>query len=317
MLVLSAVLSLLIKSGCVICAALYLILYIGGQKKEYLYIALFMLSQYLIELIVRGYEISSPLYYYFHNFFSVPVVIKSLLYFACAFLICHLFKGAVGGSKTWILTLVEAPLFIWLIMFPLLKVRTGFLYICYLLPFQLLVIVLAFIGSRSFGKTVNKSMFLRLDMFLRLVGILGLMTVFEDILTGLHYGLNNDVASLVTSGAIRSRNFGESVSQIVVAAYLIVVAARFFVDKITVKPISYEALTGELSEEIIDAYATSIGLSLREREILGFLLKEKSTQEISELLFISTGTVKSHTHNIYQKADVSNRMQLLQKIRCS
>ena len=63
MLVLSAVLSLLIKSGCVICAALYLILYIGGQKKEYLYIALFMLSQYLIELIVRGYEISSPLYY--------------------------------------------------------------------------------------------------------------------------------------------------------------------------------------------------------------------------------------------------------------
>lgn len=154
-------------------------------------------------------------------------------------------------------------------------------------------------------------------MFLRLVGILGLMTVFEDILAGLHYGLNNDVASLVTSGAIRSRNIGENISQIVVAAYLIVVAARFFVDKISVKPISYEALTGELSEEVIDAYATSIGLSLREREILGFLLKEKSTQEISELLFISTGTVKSHTHNIYQKADVSNRMQLLQKIRYS
>lgn len=72
MLVLSAALSLLIKSGCVICAALYLILYIGGQKKEYLYIALLMLSQYLIELIVRGYEISSPIYYYFHNFFRCP-----------------------------------------------------------------------------------------------------------------------------------------------------------------------------------------------------------------------------------------------------
>ena len=99
MLVLSATLSLLIKSSCVICAALYLILFIGSQKKEYLYIALLMLSQYLIELIVRGYEISSPIYYYFHNFLSVPVVIKSLLYFACAFLICHLFKGAVGGSK--------------------------------------------------------------------------------------------------------------------------------------------------------------------------------------------------------------------------
>ena len=317
MLVLSAFVSLLIKSGCVICATLYLILFIGGRKKEYLYIALFMLSQYLIELIVRGYEISSPIYYYFHNNFSVPVVIKSLLYCACVFLICRLFRESVGKSKTWILTLVEAPLFIWLVMFPLLKVRTGFLYICYLLPFQLLVIVLAFISSRSFGKTMRKSMFLKLDMFLRVVGILGLMIVFEDILAGLYYGLNNDVASLVTSGAIRSRNISESVSQIIVAAYLIVVAARFFVDKITMKPISYEASIGELPEEVIDAYATSIGLSLREREILGFLLKEKSAQEISKLLFISTGTVKSHTHNIYQKADVSNRMQLLQKVKCS
>ena len=46
-----------------------------------------------------------------------------------------------------------------------------------------------------------------------------------------------------------------------------------------------------------------------------FLLEEKSAQEISELLFISVGTVKSHTHNIYQKAGVGNRMQLLQKIK--
>lgn len=99
MLVLSATLSLLIKSSCVICAALYLILFIGSQKKEYLYIALLMLSQYLIELIVRGYETSSPIYYYFHNYLSVPVVIKSLLYYACVFLICRLFKGAVDRSK--------------------------------------------------------------------------------------------------------------------------------------------------------------------------------------------------------------------------
>lgn len=70
-----------------------------------------------------------------------------------------------------------------------------------------------------------------------------------------------------------------------------------------------------LPEEVVDTYATSVGLSLREREILGFLLEEKSAQEISELLFISVGTVKSHTHNIYQKAGVGNRMQLLQKIK--
>ena len=46
MLVLSAAVSLLIRSGCMISATLYLILFIGDRKKEYLYIALFMLSQY-------------------------------------------------------------------------------------------------------------------------------------------------------------------------------------------------------------------------------------------------------------------------------
>ena len=158
---------------------------------------------------------------------------------------------------------------------------------------------------------------MKLGVFLRVVGILGIAIAFEDVVTGLYYGLGSDVADLVASGAIRSRNISENIFQIIVAVYLIAVAAHFFVDKIAVKSIRGEALTGELSEEVIDAYATSIGLSLREREILGFLLKEKSAQEISELLFISAGTVKSHTHNIYQKANVNNRMQLLQKIRYS
>ena len=169
----------------------------------------------------------------------------------------------------------------------------------------------------SFGRVAQKSIFLKLGVFLRVVGILGIAIAFEDVVTGLYYGLGSDVADLVASGAIRSRNISENIFQIIVAVYLIAVAAHFFVDKIVVKSIRGEALTGELSEEVIDAYATSIGLSLREREILGFLLKEKSAQEISELLFISAGTVKSHTHNIYQKANVNNRMQLLQKIRYS
>ena len=99
MLVLSAAVSLLIRSGCVISATLYLILFIGDRKKEYLYIALFMLSQYLIELMVRGYETSSPIYYYLHSYFSAPVVIKSLLYCASVFLVCCLFRRAIDKSR--------------------------------------------------------------------------------------------------------------------------------------------------------------------------------------------------------------------------
>ena len=315
MLLLSAIISLLIRSGCVISATLFLILFIGNRTKTYLYITLFMLSQYLMEILIRGYETNSPIDTYLHRFLSVPEVIKSLLYSACVILMCFLFKEIIDKSRAWILVLVEVLVCIWLVMFPILGERTGFLYICYLFPFQLLVVILAFIGSKSYDKFTQNKLLLKLNIFLRVVGILGIMIALEDILTGLYYGLSSDVANLVINRTIRSRNISECIFQIFISIYLIVSASHFLVDKISAAPNNNEALTEELTDEGIAAYAASIGLSIREREILMLLIKEKSAQEISELLFISVGTVKSHTHNIYQKANVNNRMQLLQKIK--
>lgn len=52
-------------------------------------------------------------------------------------------------------------------------------------------------------------------------------------------------------------------------------------------------------------------LTAREQDILRVLLKDKNNQEISDELFISVGTVKTHVHNIFQKVDVTKRSQLL------
>jgi DNA-binding CsgD family transcriptional regulator len=56
-------------------------------------------------------------------------------------------------------------------------------------------------------------------------------------------------------------------------------------------------------------------LSNREGEILGLLLKGKSHKEIERDLFISPHTVRNHAHNIYQKLEVSSRLQLLNLVR--
>ena len=63
----------------------------------------------------------------------------------------------------------------------------------------------------------------------------------------------------------------------------------------------------------ISAFVESFNLTERETEILRCLLDGKSHQEISQTLVIALGTVKTHTHNIYAKAGVANRSQIITK----
>jgi DNA-binding CsgD family transcriptional regulator len=56
-------------------------------------------------------------------------------------------------------------------------------------------------------------------------------------------------------------------------------------------------------------------LSKREGEILALLLKGKSHKEIERDLFISPHTIRNHAHNIYQKLEVSSRLQLMHIVR--
>jgi len=50
----------------------------------------------------------------------------------------------------------------------------------------------------------------------------------------------------------------------------------------------------------------------REQDIILEICKGKTNKEISESLFITVQTVKDHTHNIFQKTEVKNRVQLAQ-----
>jgi DNA-binding NarL/FixJ family response regulator len=51
-------------------------------------------------------------------------------------------------------------------------------------------------------------------------------------------------------------------------------------------------------------------LTKREQEIATLLTKGITYKEISESLFISMPTVKTHTSNIYKKCGVKNRSEL-------
>jgi len=56
-----------------------------------------------------------------------------------------------------------------------------------------------------------------------------------------------------------------------------------------------------------------LGLSKRELEVLQLMAEGLSNQEISERLFVSLSTVKTHTSRLFEKLDVKRRTQAIEK----
>lgn len=61
--------------------------------------------------------------------------------------------------------------------------------------------------------------------------------------------------------------------------------------------------------------ATDIGLSERETEVLTLLATGQTNAEVASALFISVGTVKSHSANIYRKLEAKNRTEAVARAR--
>ena len=65
----------------------------------------------------------------------------------------------------------------------------------------------------------------------------------------------------------------------------------------------------------MDNFLKNNGITTREQEVLKLWIDGKSREEIEEILFISYHTVKNHIQNIYKKLNVSNRGELLLKVK--
>lgn len=77
-------------------------------------------------------------------------------------------------------------------------------------------------------------------------------------------------------------------------------------DRVTIeKDFDIEAVTENTNDNLRDYNLTN-----REIEITNLILKGLTNKEISEELFISLSTVKTHIYNIYQKFGIKNRTEL-------
>jgi len=79
-------------------------------------------------------------------------------------------------------------------------------------------------------------------------------------------------------------------------------------------------MSGEIARKVVQSfqhplpdYAAANGLTKREDEILGYLVKGYFYKEIAGLLFISVETVRTHIRNIYEKLQVRTRSEAILK----
>lgn len=63
------------------------------------------------------------------------------------------------------------------------------------------------------------------------------------------------------------------------------------------------------------AAIASLGITLREQEVLALLAAGKSNKEIADKLGVSPNTVKTQVASLYQKLEVQRRTQAVQKAR--
>ncbi|MDI9311932.1 MAG: LuxR C-terminal-related transcriptional regulator [Limnohabitans sp.] len=58
-----------------------------------------------------------------------------------------------------------------------------------------------------------------------------------------------------------------------------------------------------------------LNLSNREYEVLEYIAKGLSNEEIAKKLFVSISTIKTHNQNLYAKLDVKSRTQAIEKAK--
>ena len=113
-------------------------------------------------------------------------------------------------------------------------------------------------------------------------------------------------------------NLGQLIEVICTNGGFLVITVLFISKSIARARLEYQRLMhltiGGVQPLLFQENCRLFKLTNREIEIVQLLRQGKKYQAIADKLFISELTVKKHVHNIFQKTDVSNKVELVHKL---
>ncbi len=118
--------------------------------------------------------------------------------------------------------------------------------------------------------------------------------------------------ALYTFGLWFTPNYHYLVS---VASFLLISVSAMFLPMMIWRIAVQTNISTEDSKLDFEAFCKKFEISKREAEIIHEICQGKSNKDIAETLFITLQTVKDHTHRIYTKTGIKNRVHLTNLVR--
>lgn len=291
--------------------AISLLTYRCKKSREVFLLCIYFGVLLILELLIRDKELNGFIFTIQEQLFHLAVLPVAACYCITAVITTELALSYSGRKKQKLAAACGGFFIVWFIEQMMLRSYSTFSAWIFLVPYELLQIVLAVLCLISCSQSSEVDWKRKLRSLFVVVVVLSASIILEDALVTWNPPLREKV------GQITSRNFSENALQIIEAIYAIYfLGQKLVADIIHVRRFGSEENLMQGSpysfDKAILLYAKSIGLSDREQKVAELLICGKKNSEICDELFISTGTVKAHCHNIYQKSGVKNRDELLE-----
>ena len=312
------------------------------KKPLYLYVMTLFLFYVFDNLVIYLTEFISWFSTFYDNIFMDVPTFKTIIIVVTLFCTSRintiLLKEKI--SKVFDVSLVVLAVF--LLFIPMMS-DSAFKVWLYYLPSQIFTFSLGIYGWKVLHKypdRFEKDFLSRYNKLMLWTIIFSVLIVIEDTIVIFNFDIYSDI--LVK---INNRSISEDIMSIGYSLFAIMNLARFLeINSATSNPGNSEnviqpkdisrnsdpaqessdipersdiAEQNSAPEQEADIYSKfylfckEYQLTTREQDILTLLLDNKNNQEISDVLLISVGTTKTHTHNIFQKIGITKRQQLL------
>lgn len=290
-------------------------LFLNGKDKILLWIGIIYSAIIIDDIVTFASEQFQSFAENYNRIFMIVPTHKTLIYLTMSLGYLIIFKNLINKKITWYDFSILGIYVTYMFFIPALD-NSAWKIFLYYLPSQLYN---AYVGAEVLW-TIKKNpefyqgSFYQWCRFLfRFTIIMNLCIIAEDSIVIFHF----DVYSKYYIN-MNNRSISSDIMYLTHAAfsacylmYYLKTSLRNNTIVNSVNSHTHSSLPSDIEESILHRFCETYHLTIREREILKVLLLDKTNQEISDDLFISLGTAKTHVHNIFQKIGVVKRPQLL------